>query len=1657
MRCVFHPVATVGACLLALSPCARSAETLTRVFHFAPPTVITLADNTSRVTVEGCAPDVRSALPVLPVRGATFTLPDGFEVETVTIKPLVENELPLPGPLEWGQPPRIPGAPPAPAIGPDAAVYAQTDPYPDLTLTTWRVDRCRDAALLSVPLYPVRYLPAARRLLAAESLAVTVSLRPAPPLPPAPPPRLAQALGGTRRAMTPPAAFELSPETPCTYLVLSTSNLIHHAPGPWNLQALCEARARSGYAPGLVTVEWVAAQYDGPDLPAKIRAFLQEAYAQWGIRDLLIVGTFDLIPARKLYISVTDILSTVTAEIPSDAIYYGCLDGPFDGNGNGRYGEITDGLNGKDVDLIAEIMVGRFPVATTDELAHMVRKTLRHESATAAELAPNAFLAEKVNFGSVVYATGFMEELRWGTNTYALVSMGYENSPYADVFDTSHTLYDSDLGLWDTTDALNHLNRDYFSINHLGHGSATTCMKIPLSKTNHQATVAAFTNSLPYFIYSQACDCGAFDRPDCFAEQIVTVSNAACAAVMNARAGWEFVGVIGGHSHRFHRSFLDAALRGTATRLGAINEASRRANLHMLVPYAANHWRWVYYELNLFGDPALSFAPALNIVPPVITHEPLINTYDTQTAYRVTCTLEPLGLYDPESVRLLWQTDRAPGVIHTQQMTQLSGNLFEGAIAPQPARTRVTYRLTAANHAGYEGGWPADADNASFHVTDRLNLEVRGSPFDIGTVAPDYGTTYFASGLVATATAPPLVPVTDSTRYAATGFFGTGSTPQSGTNLTVSFPVATHSMLVWLWQRQHRLTLTSAHPAFPAQHLWGAEGQPLAVPPAPATLTNDPVPHVFTEWRLDGARSPSAPAACAPAYGTLSMDTPHTLEAIYLPADLDADDNGLADWWEIRYTGTNGLDAAADDDLDGFTNAEEFADRTNPLDAASVPAPPVITHEPLDEFQTRPGPFTITALITDTHAVTAAVEWRRRTDPWQTTVMTPLSNDLFTAAILDPSTPGDDVEYRITAVDPDGRVSVTETFFFFVYHPVADTSRFHDIAHVALPTQAPFSAAMNLHNTGNAPLEWSLRFARDESITTTNLLHWDWRSLGQAWQVSTNRSVSPPYALHAVLVSRRLPNTPERATITLPPSLIGANARFSFNYWIHSEVESRHSTRTFDGGIVEISADGGTTFEQLRGTYTHTIYGWACSPWPDGTPCFAGNGTEGWRTATFDLAALYPEQNGFAGRTLLFRFHYGGDNNTDREGWYIDDITLTPLLAHPAFAPDVAINTPYSTSGGYLARINWGTFPAGMTLRDDTIRVFIDSNDPVTPHAFFDWQLAIRDFPRLTAFTAAQSTDGDGLVYLAANVADDDGEPVSLAFQWSADGGAHWQTAALTNLTADFGAPLPFVPDDAVPGLPTATNRVNVTNTLAAVWPTHDVLPPPAVTTQALLRVTADNGYFQSAFTSAWFTVDNAPPSFLPGVLAFAPLSAIGTYAITTNDLTVSWPAAVDNPATNLTYQLSCAAATAEVTTVSATLCLTNALDREHLFRVVAIDPAGNRSQPLEAFLLVLDADGDIDADGMTSADEEIAGTDATDPTDRLAVSFSRTPQGTLVLVWNGVAGRLYTVETSPTLQPPAWQPLPGCIDMPGTGAPLVVDPPVDAPSAFFRIKVRVP
>ncbi|MEI7902489.1 MAG: hypothetical protein WCK89_19745, partial [bacterium] len=955
--------------------------------------------------------------------------------------------------------------------------------------------------------------------------------------------------------------------------------------------------------------------------------------------------------------------------------------------------------------------------------------------------------------------------------------------------------------------------------------------------------------------------------------------------------------------------------------------------------------------------------------------------------------------------------------------------------------------------------WPATND-AAFHVTARCDLDIRGSPFNYGIATPDYGVHSFASGLVAEAAISELFPVDAGTRYRSIGFTGAGSVPQSGTNRSVAFQIDSPSLLVWIWQREHLLTVCADNRAFPTQTFWVSKNSTCRVPPAPPFVSNDTA-YAFAEWHLDGARTPAAPGYCSPAFGELLMGAPHTLEARYLPVALDSDTNSIPDWWEFQYLGANGNSPDSDADQDGYTLLEEYEDRSNPLLASSIPEPPGITHAPLAEIQTRPGPFTLQAAITDTHAVSSTtVRWHRKTEAWQHTPMQALSNNLFEAKIGDLSGPGDDFEYQILAADPSGLTSQTDVIFFFLKYPAADTTRFHDLAFVSLPTQAIVSQYMNLYNTGNADLVWTMRFARVESLLSTNLPCWDQQSLGQAWQVSTNRSASAPYALFSHLVSGAIKNVPVRSSITMPPVLIGQGATLSFNYWIHSEVYNS-TTRAFDGGIIEYSKDDGATYQQLKGPYTHTIYGWAASPWPEGTPCLAGNGSEGWRTAAFDLLKEYPEMNGFQGRTLSFRFHYGGDENTDNEGWYIDDVTVMPLMWQNGFSHSIEPAYTYTVAAGDYKRILWCNLPASMDVRDDNLTILLLSNDPVNPLFSFYWQIKIRDYPLLPGLRAAQTTTGDGLVSLATGVYDADGEPVGLAVQWSPDNGKSCKAAALTNILTSAGALSPVALDGCIIGLPTTTNAVHLTNLLNATWSSRLITPPLTVNTQVLFRVTATNGYFGQTCTTARLTVDNVPPSFLPGTLALAPLSTVGPYALTANLLTLTWPAATDTPASNtLAYRLSSSLGTTSLLSqTSASLAVPDQLDTLHAYQVVALDPAGNASPPLVVSSLVLNAGSDYDGDGMITADEEIAGTSAIDPNLCFKVNLTApaAKPGLLTLSWQSALGRRYTVEATPTLLPPAWQPVPGLVDIPGTDTLLAIELPGSPTSCFFRLRVRKP
>ena len=161
-----------------------------------------------------------------------------------------------------------------------------------------------------------------------------------------------------------------------------------------------------------------------------------------------------------------------------------------------------------------------------------------------------------------------------------------------------------------------------------------------------------------------------------------------------------------------------------------------------------------------------------------------------------------------------------------------------------------------------------------------------------------------------------------------------------------------------------------------------------------------------------------------------------------------------------------------------------------------------------------------------------------------------------------------------------------------------------------------------------------------------------------------------------------------------------------------------------------------------------------------------------------------------------------------------------------------------------------------MDVRNDNLTVFLLSNDPVNPTFQFLWNLKIRDYPLLTGLSAVQSANGDGLVQLAAGIADRDGEPVSLVIDRSLDNGKTWQPAALTNVLAATGTVAVATETGVLTNLLTAASDTLLTNQLSATWESRAAVPPVTVSTQALFRVAATNGYFGKSYTTARFTVD---------------------------------------------------------------------------------------------------------------------------------------------------------------------------------------------------------
>jgi hypothetical protein len=135
---------------------------------------------------------------------------------------------------------------------------------------------------------------------------------------------------------------------------------------------------------------------------------------------------------------------------------------------------------------------------------------------------------------------------------------------------------------------------------------------------------------------------------------------------------------------------------------------------------------------------------------------------------------------------------------------------------------------------------------------------------------------------------------------------------------------------------------------------------------------------------------------------------------------------------------------------------------------------------------------------------------------------------------------------------------------------------------------------------------------------------------------------------------------PSDQYLVSPVLHVGNTGAFGFSFRHRYSFEAP----LFDGGVIEISSDGGAHWTDIGAStspgYNGTLVTGGTNPL-NGRPAFVNNsaGYPAFINATVSLAGAYD------GMDVLVRFRLGADDNTAAVGWEIDDIAFTGITNTP--------------------------------------------------------------------------------------------------------------------------------------------------------------------------------------------------------------------------------------------------------------------------------------------------------------------------------------------------------------------------------------------------------
>ncbi len=574
-----------------------SSEVIRKTYDVTNHT-ITNVDGFQSISFDDMLIAGRTGEPGLPYYAVKLLLPPGHEAISISFEG--NDKIELQGyyklyPMQYSRP--LSDNQPS-TFSINKSIYESAAIYPEVSTGKLSTHFMNGYAYALSTFTPVQYNPADGKLTWFQSVTITIETQPTQKAANA-----LQNLTANSEVRTRGIIYAQNPELIAQYsnpsrsvdnydILIITPEMFTGAMA--NLENLYK---KQGLKTKLITTQYINSTITGSDAAEKIRNLIIQEYQTYGISQVILGGDVEHVAYRGFYCAAQSSTLYEDDNIPSD-LYYSALDGNWNTNGNQMWAEI-----GED-DLLPEVSVGRMSFSNATELASMINKTTKYQTAPVeGELRNHLLAGENLYYSPDTWGSDYLELLVGYHDDNGYTTVGIPSS------DPILRMYDEEEE-WTPQDLMNAINAGRSFINHAGHANENYTMKLyNWDITNNNFSGVNGVNHNYPIVYTHGCICGAFDANDCIAERMVCIENFASAFVGNSRYGWFNEGQTEGPSAHLQREFIDALFTDSLNRIGSAHMESKIVTAPWV--NAPGQWeegalRWCFYDCNVLGDPAMA-------------------------------------------------------------------------------------------------------------------------------------------------------------------------------------------------------------------------------------------------------------------------------------------------------------------------------------------------------------------------------------------------------------------------------------------------------------------------------------------------------------------------------------------------------------------------------------------------------------------------------------------------------------------------------------------------------------------------------------------------------------------------------------------------------------------------------------------------------------------------------------------------------------------------------------------------------------------------------------------------------------------------------------------------------------------------------------------